>query len=167
VVGLSISTPEYVDRLRDLVERATPGLRALSDDRSALAPAPGKWSPREVIGHLVDSATNNHRRFVDAQLHDPLVFPGYDQEAWVRLQRYASAGWAELVTLWRSYNLHLARVMATMPEEARLRRRSEHNLDAIAWRTVPADEPTTLDYLMRDYVDHLHHHLKQIFGADW
>lgn len=56
--------------------------------------------------------------------------------------------------------------MATVPESARMRARSDHNLDEIAWGTVPADRPATLDDLMRDYVGHLEHHLRQILGAE-
>jgi hypothetical protein len=158
--------PDYVVRLRNLVEECRPRLSALDDDATRTRPAPGKWSPREVIGHLIDSASNNHQRFVRAQSQDSLVFPGYDQEAWVTAQRYREAPWSELVTLWAAFNLHLAHVMESVPEDVRLRPRAEHNLDAIAWRTVPRDESTTLDYFMRDYVGHLEHHLRQVLGED-
>ncbi|HIF08140.1 MAG TPA: hypothetical protein EYQ64_14750 [Gemmatimonadetes bacterium] len=66
--------------------------------------------------------------------------------------------------LWRGFNSHLARVMEAVPESKRVHPRIVHNLDKIAWRTVPADQPTTLDYFMEDYVDHLQHHLGQILG---
>jgi hypothetical protein len=157
---------EYVAELREIVERATPALLALDDLTTVRRPAPGKWSPREILGHLIDSAANNHQRFVRAQFQDDLVFPGYDQDAWVAAQRYHETAWPDLVTLWRAYNLHVARVMAAVPEEARLRPRARHNLDRIAWVAVPADQPATLDYFMRDYVGHLRHHLRQILGAN-
>ena len=70
--------------------------------------------------------------------------------------------WRELVTLWRTFNLQIARVMAAIPEDVRLRAHDRHNLDRVAWRTIPAQEPATLDYFMRDYVGHLRHHLAQI-----
>jgi hypothetical protein len=158
---------EYVAELRSIVERATPALLAMSGEESARPRAPGKWSPREVIGHLVDSASNNHQRFVCAQLQDDLIFAGYDQDAWVRTQDYQSTSWADLVTLWRAFNLHLSHVMAAAPESQRLRLRHRHNLDRLAWRTIPADQPATLDYFMGDYVGHLKHHLRQVFGPDW
>jgi hypothetical protein len=153
-------------RLVDAVERATPRLLALSDDAAGTPPAPGKWSPKQVIGHLIDSASNNHGRFVRAQLADDLVFPGYEQERWVEAQHYDDAAWGELVALWRGFNLHIARVMASTPDEVARRPRAKHNLDAIAFRTVPRDEPATLAYFMDDYVDHLEHHLAQIFPRD-
>jgi hypothetical protein len=80
----------------------------------------------------------------------------------VRVQRYQDGDWEELLTLWRGYNLHLARVMAAVPEDVGKRKRAKHNLNEIAWQTVPEGEATTLDYLMRDYVGHMKNHLRQI-----
>jgi hypothetical protein len=157
----------YVLTLRRLVEQGTAALLAMSDDETRRRRAPGTWSAREVLGHLVDSASNNHQRFVRARFQDDLVFAGYDQDAWVSLQQYQDAPWEDLVLLWRSFNLHLARVMAATPDDERYRSRLRHNLDVLAWRPVPRDQPTTLDYFMNDYVGHLQHHLQQILGADW
>ena len=156
------SSPEA--ELRRVVERAAPLLLALSEEEAARAPKPGKWSPKEVIGHLVDSASNNHQRFVRVRFQEDLVFPGYEQEEWVSAQRYAEAPWAELVSLFRGFNLHLARVMESLPEDLRFRPRVRHNLDVLAWRPVPASEPATLEYFLRDYVGHLKHHLGQVLG---
>ena len=128
---------------------------------AARQPAPGKWSIKEIVGHLIDSACNNHQRFVRAQWTTDLVFPGYEQDLWVTSQRYVDAPWPELVVFWREYNLHLARVMAAIPAHDRERPRHPHNLDQIA-TPVPPDQPATLDYFMRDYVEHLKHHLRQI-----
>jgi DinB superfamily len=154
--------PDYADDLGATVVRASASLAAMTDQAAARRPAPGKWSPKEIIGHLVDSAANNHQRFVRAQLQDDLVFPGYVQDEWVTVQRYQDAPWEDLLTLWRSYNLHIARLMEVTPDEVRMRERRRHNLHELAWQPVPADAPATLDYFMRDYVLHLHHHLRQI-----
>ena len=148
--------------LRKAVDAATPRLLALSEAEAARRPAAGKWSPKEVLGHLVDSASNNHQRFVRAQFTEDLVFPGYRQEAWVAAQDYQAAPWPDLVGLWRLFNLHLARVIEAIPPAVRQRPRARHNLHEIAWKTVPEDRPSTLEYFMRDYVDHLEHHLSQI-----
>jgi DinB superfamily len=153
---------EYVAELRAAVERATPMLRRISDDESRRSPRPGKWCPREVIGHLIDSASNNHQRFVRAQFKDDLVFDGYEQDAWVSLQRYSEAPWSELIDLWRNFNLHIARVMQVAPKDERVRKRARHNLDKLAWKPIPQNEPATLDYFMSDYVAHLKHHLTQL-----
>jgi hypothetical protein len=148
--------------LRETVALVTPRLLALSDTEAARRPAPGKWSPKQVIGHLIDSASNNHQRFVRAGFTGDLVFPGYEQESWVEAQRYATAPWAELVGLWSNFNLHLARVIEATPADARQKPRVRHNLHELAWKAVPQSEPATLEYFMRDYVDHLRHHIAQI-----
>ncbi len=154
--------PDYADDLRATVARASASLAAMPDEAAARRPAPGKWSAKEIIGHLVDSAANNHQRFVRAQFQDDLIFSGYAQDGWVTVQRYQDAPWQDLVTLWRFYNLHIARLIEVTPDEVRLRERRRHNLHELAWQAVPEDTPTTLDYFMRDYVLHLHHHLRQI-----
>jgi hypothetical protein len=156
-----VRSSAYVFELREAVNGVTPKLLALGD-ASATQPAPGKWSPREIIGHLVDSATNNYGRFVRGQLQDDLVFPGYAQDHWVRIGRYRDAPWDELVTLWRTINLQLARVMEGTPEEIRRRPREKHNFDVIGVSLGPG-EAATLKHVMNDYVGHLKHHLRQVF----
>jgi len=160
-----MSVPSPVEtELREVVAAVTPRLLALSESEAARPPAPGKWSPKEVIGHLIDSASNNHQRFVRARFMDELVFPGYEQEAWVEAQGYRAAPWSDLVGLWCLFNLHLARVIEAVPASIRQRPRARHNLHEVAWNTVPQDRPATLEYFMRDYVGHLKHHLSQILG---
>lgn len=156
--------PSYAHRLAEVVERGTSALLALSDEMSQRRPAPDKWSPREIVGHLIDSASNNHQRFVRARDRDDLIVAGYEQDAWVTRQRYQDSPWEELVIFWRLYNRHLARVMAATPLADRERPRAVHNLDLRAFHTVPTDRATTLAYLMNDYVDHLDHHLTQLLG---
>ena len=157
------SRPPYIEELRQAVEETAPRLLALSDSESQHPRRPGKWSPAEIIGHLIDSASNNHQRFVRAQFQNDLVFPGYDQDKWVALQTYRDAHWVDLVTLWKTFNIHIARVMENTPDDVRNSPRTTHNLDELAWRAVQRDQPATLDYFMNDYVEHLKHHLAQIF----
>lgn len=158
----NLATNDYMIELRETLRHARPFLERMSDEISGRRPAPGKWSPREIIGHLIDSASNNHQRFVRAQFSEDLEFPGYDQDAWVSVQKYQDAAWKELVALWYYFNLHIARVMESAANDERDRPRARHNLDEIAWKTVPRNQPATLDYFMRDYVAHLRHHLSQI-----
>ncbi len=139
-----------------------PVLTALSEEEAARQPAPGKWSPKEILGHLIDSAANNHGRFVRAQLQDDLVFEGYAQDAWVMLQQYTNADWQHLVILWRLYNLHIARVVSQIPPETLRQQVTRHNFHQIAFHTVPEDQPATLGYFIDDYTKHLVHHLNQI-----
>src|SRR3954464_9940310 len=153
---------EALEDFTRTIEEASARLLSLTEDESRAPLADEKWSAKETIGHLIDSASNNHQRFVRAQFRDDLLFDGYEQDAWVALQQYKDAPWAELIELWRLFNLHIARIMQAAPIDERLRKRAQHNLDQIAWTSVSRDEPATLDYFMSDYVGHLKHHLAQI-----
>ncbi|MDT7540518.1 MAG: hypothetical protein QOE33_422 [Acidobacteriota bacterium] len=158
------NTSDALADFRRTVETYAPRLLEMDDAQAAHRRDGGEsWSAKEIVGHLIDSAANNHRRFVLAQLKDDLVFDGYAQEDWVRVQKYDAAPWSQLVELWRAYNLHLAHVMSSAPDETLHRERTAHSLDRIAWQLVDAEQTTTLAYLMRDYVGHLKHHLAQIF----
>lgn len=148
--------------LQSTVSRAAGYLRMLSEQDAGEPIAPGKWSRRQIIGHLIDSASNNHQRFVRAQFQDHLEFVGYQQDDWVAVQRYQTAPWTELVDLWELFNLHLARVIDAVPDGIRTRSCSRHNLDAVAWEQPSADATVTLAFFMRDYLNHLKYHLRQI-----
>jgi hypothetical protein len=157
---------EFLGDFRSTVVNATERLRAISAEESARKSSPDKWSIKEVLGHLIDSAANNHQRFVRAQFTDDLVFPGYEQEKWVSAQKYNDEPWSDMVQLWNSYNLHLAHVIGAIPEATLMRARIRHNLDQIALNPVDTNDPTTLDYFVRDYLVHMKHHLDQIHAMD-
>src|SRR5688572_28005938 len=154
--------PHYVADLLATIDEVGRELRAADPEAAARRPPTGGWSPKEIVGHLIDSASNNHQRFVRARWQDDLVFAGYEQDRWVDAQDYQSAAWADLLTLWSEYNRHIARVMANMPAAVLFREHASHNLHEIAWRPVPATATATLDYFMSDYVAHLQHHVAQI-----
>lgn len=158
-------TAGLAEDFRRAVERGAGFLPSLTGGRAATRPASGGWSAKETLGHLVDSAANNHQRFVRARFKDDLVFDGYEQDQWVAAQRYADAPWPELVELWRLYNLHLARLVSLIPEDELTRPRHPHSLHRTALKPVGEDEPATLAYLVRDYVEHLEHHLSEIRAA--
>jgi hypothetical protein len=157
---------QWLDDFAHTVNSASARLEKISESESAQPRAEDHWSSKQIIGHLIDSAANNHARFVLAQLKDDLVFPGYDQDGWVRANHYQQRPWPELVELWRAYNLHLHHVMSHADEAKLNTPCTLHTLQEIAFKTVPQAEPVTLEYLMKDYVDHLKHHLAQIFGEN-
>jgi hypothetical protein len=142
-----------LDDFKSTLDHAGPQLSQITDSESQRVPSPGKWSRKQVLGHLIDSAANNHQRFVRAQLSQELVFPGYEQEKWVAVQHYQDEGWHTLVALWHQYNRHLLHLMTRVPGDQLSRR-----------CIIGGKEPVTLEFLMKDYVDHLKHHLQQILG---
>jgi hypothetical protein len=82
----------------------------------------------------------------------------------VRTNHYQERAWSELIQLWRAYNLHLHHLMTHADQEKLTVPCTLHTLQEIAFKTVPKAEPVTLAYLMKDYVDHMKHHLGQILG---
>jgi hypothetical protein len=152
----------FLADFRQTVDRAASRLLLISDSDAAVRPAPGKWSPKEIVGHLIDSASNNHGRFVRAQLQEDLIFEGYDQDAWVRVEAYRDRPWVDLVRLWQAFNQHIAAVMQVAAPQTLTQPRARHNLDQLAWQAVDTTQPTTLEYFMKDYVGHLKHHLRQL-----
>ena len=162
-----MSTPNRYDQFlkdfRETVVNATARLRDMTAEQSRSGSSEDGWAPIETLGHLVDSAANNHQRCVRAQFTEDLVFPGYDGDQWVSAQKYRNVSWPDLIQLWSSYNLHLVHVVSVIPADVLTKPRAAHSLDQIAFNMVDKNEPATLEYLIRDYVDHLHHHLDQIF----
>src|SRR5215813_1581708 len=144
--------PESVaNELTAVVQAALPGLSVLSETTVTHRPAPARWTIKEVLGHLIDSAANNHQRFVRAQFTNELVFPKYEQNDWARSQHYNEIEWPELIEFWRRYNLHLAHVIRNIAPEA------------LGVRCRIGDyKPVTLKFLTEDYVVHLKYHLAKI-----
>jgi len=142
------------DELARIVDFAEPILRQAGEDGSRTPVLPGGWSRKQLLGHLIDSASNNHQRFVRAALADSLEFPGYDTPGSVAVEAVEDAGWGMLVDLWTSYNRYLAHVIRRLPA-GKL---------AVPCR-IGSHEPVTLAFLVEDYTRHLVHHLGQIGAA--
>ena len=151
-------------KLKSTVQAVSDQLQDLSEELVSIKPTPDKWSKKEILGHLIDSAANNHQRFMNAQFQNNLVFNGYAQDQWVDYQDYQNADWNELVSLFVSYNLHICRVIDNIPAGVLRRRLTDHNFHLIAFKTVPKGEPTSLGYFVDDYIGHIDHHLRQILG---
>jgi hypothetical protein len=142
--------PEISSELDHVLENSEARLLAITDESAAKRPNPESWCKKEILGHLIDSASNNHQRFVRLQLAPSLVMPAYEQNGWVRSQNYAGRPWLDLVELWLAYNRHLVHII--------------RNADAGAaqniWKAPAGD--TDLHFLIEDYLRHLNHHLAQI-----
>jgi hypothetical protein len=147
----SAAPTTIADDLVATVRAAAEKLSRVNADSVSYRPSPDRWTIKEVLGHLVDSAANNHQRFVRAQFLKELIFPKYEQNEWVRCQFYTEVDWRELIELWRLYNLHLAHIIRHVAPNA---------LDV---RCIIGEyEPVTLHYLIEDYMVHLKHHLQKI-----
>ncbi|BDP42750.1 hypothetical protein DAETH_27190 [Deinococcus aetherius] len=141
---------------RASVEAVHSRLSELDEPAVSRVPAPGVWSPKQVLGHLVDSACNNHARWARMVTEDDLVFPVWDQGAWNLAQDWQGHSWAEILALWYAYNLHLARFAALLPPER------VHSARATVGR-LNGGQPMTLARLLEHYDRHLNHHLGQIW----
>lgn len=137
--------------LREIVDLTEGRLRALSQHDASEARAPGAWSKVEILGHLIDSAANNHQRFVRVQAVDELEFPDYEQEFWVDCQDYRDCEWGHLVDLWVAYNRHLAHVLEVMPAA-----------DLEKPCRLGESPAISVEDLVGQYLAHLRHHVSQL-----
>jgi hypothetical protein len=145
------------------LETAEKNLKRISSEDSALKPTQDKWSVREILGHLIDSAIVNPQRFLNAQIQEHLVFSGYPQNQYVEIQKYQEQDWEQLIQTWKNANLHLKEIVERIPQRMLDKPHHKHNFHEIAFRSVTAEEPVTLRFLIEDYHLHMVHHLNQIF----
>ena len=134
-----------------IVEAAEGILRNVTEEESRAPILAGGWSRKQLLGHLIDSASNNHQRFVRAALQDSLEFPGYDQDGWQSVQAAQDVPWQTLLALWANYNRYLAHIITHLPAA---------KLDVPC--RIGSNQPVTLRFLAVDYLSHLVHHLEQI-----
>jgi hypothetical protein len=146
------------DRIAEIAE----SLFELEDKDMAIPRKEDAWSRKQVLGHLIDSASVNHQRIIEAQITGSIVFEGYKHEQWVDLQNYQSADWEELITLWCSLNMHICEIITKIPLDILNALHDTHSYDRTAYREIPADKPSTLGYLIEDYFAHMEYHLHQI-----
>jgi hypothetical protein len=142
-------------QIRTLISAVEPKLSRMNTDDLELKPAPREWSKKEILGHLIDSAANNHQRFVRAVYQGAAKFPTYDQEQWVRIQNYNETPWPLLVALWAAYNKHLCHVIDSIPRDA----------ESSPCNIGKAD-PVSLGFVVSDYLRHLRLHLKDILEIE-
>jgi hypothetical protein len=141
-----------IDRLEYLCETIPALLKDIDDKSFSEKPLPDKWSKKEIIGHLIDSATNNHHRFIRCQFeYKPTIW--YDQNNWNMYGHYQLMDKLQLIKFWTSYNIHLVEIIKLIPIE---------KLKRIC--VMKDGSELTLDFLINDYVAHLEHHLKQVIS---
>ncbi|MBI3652646.1 MAG: DinB family protein [Acidobacteria bacterium] len=142
---------EFVADFSNSVLQAYEELQTVTEEKASEKPHENQWSVKELLGHLLDSASNNHQRFVRLQIFDEIEFPFYQQDDFVRANHYQKHSWKGLLEFWKLYNLHLVHII--------------ENLDPSKLNNVwitPDNERLTLEHIVEDYLRHLNHHLEQI-----
>jgi hypothetical protein len=144
-----------IDELRELVKKNTLAFAKIPEPDFSHKPAPSKWSKKEIIGHLIDSAHNNFRRFVTGQYEEVPPRIRYEQDFWVQANQYQEMNKEELIQLWKLMNERIAIVLQTMDPE-------KYNKECDSGKSDP--ELYSLEFLAQDYIVHMKHHLRQIFS---
>lgn len=139
-------------RLEKILSEVPGKLRSIPETTAAEKPQPGKWSRKEILGHLIDSASNNHQRFVRLQIDNNIVLPKYKQDEWVAVQYWQQRKWSDIIALWQLYNAHINYILLHADETK------------LSNTVTLGDKIVSLQFLIDDYVDHMEHHLRQIFG---
>jgi hypothetical protein len=148
---------QIANELNATIQKALPLLNEIKDEIAAQKPSADKWSKKEILGHLIDSAANNQQKFVRCMAQNHTDFVGYAQNHWVEAQAYQQYDWLELVQNWKSYNAHIEHIIKNTAVE---NLKNTISIDGVG--------PFELGFIMTDYVEHLKHHLAQILPeTDW
>ena len=138
--------------LEAVVDQHTAALHAILKEKMSYKPSPEKWSKKEIMGHLVDSAQNNIRRFLVAQYEEtPTIV--YDQDKWVAVSNYQNSDTTDIINLWQLLNKHIATILKNMTVET-------------GQRECRTQEVHSLEWLAQDYIKHLRHHLHQVLDLE-
>jgi len=140
-------------QLRKTIDTAKPKLLSIPDGEASAKPFPDKWSIKEILGHLIDSAANNHQRIVRMQEAANIGSFTYTQQHWVTSQQYINERWNDIVALWYAYNAHLSHIISQV-DPGCLGNKCD----------MGYSEPATLRFVIEDYARHVRHHLDQIFS---
>ena len=138
-----------LNRLKYILDTVPKILTEIGEGKMSIKPLPNKWSKKEIIGHLIDSATNNHQRFVRGQFeHNPEI--RYDQNKWNEFSFYQEIDSNQIIAFWTIYNIQLLEIISRI------------SVDNLKKQVKVGDDLLTIEFLIVDYVEHLEHHLKQV-----
>jgi len=138
--------------LESIIDLNLPALNTIPKSKMVYKTSPGKWSKKEIVGHMVDSAQNNIRRFIVAGYEEnPKIV--YNQDKWVATVNYQEYDLSNLTKLWYLLNKHIVAILKNMPDEMKQRKCLTEN-------------PNTLEWLAQDYIKHLRHHLHQVLDLE-
>jgi hypothetical protein len=138
--------------LEAVISRYLPGLKSLDESRLAHKTTPSKWSKKELIGHMIDSAQSNIRRFIVAQ-YEEMPTITYNQDKWVAMAGYQQWNSSELIDLWYLLNRQICEILKNISPE-------------MAQRQCMTEELHTVEWLAKDYIKHLEHHMHQVLELE-
>jgi hypothetical protein len=145
--------------LRDLIRSYSQKIGRIPEQEFHAKPIPSKWSKIEVLGHLIDSAQNNLRRFVCGQYESTAPWIIYNQDFWVSANNYQNAKKESIIQLWTLLNERICEILEAMPS-------SNYNKECNTGRG-DIEQLHTLQWLAEDYVKHMKHHLNQIIPGSF
>jgi hypothetical protein len=143
---------QLISQLHQLLDRVPPALRSISEEKASAGSGPDKWSAKQELGHLLDSAVVNHYRWVRVLSEDSPTLPGYDGPSWVNLHNYKDRGWSDLIDTWVRMNEHMLMLA--------------EGISASGWQRLAIFDakPATLEFMLNDYVHHAADHLVHFSG---
>jgi DinB superfamily len=146
-----------VTDLKRIIEIFSQKFTQISDQDFSAKPNPAKWSRKEVVGHLIDSAQNNLRRFIVGQYEvEPNIV--YEQDSWVKSNNYQQSKKEDVVQLWKLLNQQICSVLTSMPKE---------NYSRLCNTGKGTPNLRTIEWLASDYVKHLKHHINQVIEGSF
>lgn len=150
-MGENIRTRNVINQLNEWLIKLPQEFSLMSEKEVSTRPQPNKWSKKEILGHLCDSAINNLERFIKIQYEEqPYVLLKYNQDEWVDVQDYQNIPLEEILLLWTSLNKKVIKVISKIPE------------DKLAYLcNIGNNQLMTLEWLIQDYLEHMEHHIYQ------
>lgn len=153
-----VDTANAMRRLAYYIKSVPERYKVFSAEKLLKKPAPGKWSKQEILGHLIDSAVNNLKRFGEAQyIPSPYIVVSYKQDELVKINNYQNLDLEHLLDLWQALNRQIINLVENIPAE---------KLDFAVDPGYDNNTPRTLGWIICDYVAHMEHHFGQVF-PEW
>ena len=150
-----VNVNDAMKRLEFYIQSIPEQIKNISKEELLIKPASGKWSKQEILGHLIDSALNNLKRFTEIQfLPQPYIVNAYNQNELVNVNGYQNMPLDHLLNLWKVLNRQIIFVVQEISDE---------KLNYAVDPQYEKHELKTLGWIIGDYVVHMEHHFKQIF----
>jgi hypothetical protein len=146
-----------INRISYIIKDCPDKIKLIPEQELLYKRSPEKWSKKEILGHLCDSAVNNLNRFVRAQSEpQPFKVVDYDQNSGVKVNNYQSESLENIINFWVTVNGRIIAVLSAMPEE-------KLGISCDAGKP----ELKSLLWLIEDYLAHMEYHLAQIIGSEF